>query len=108
VVTERSLGGDDRSRVELARRLWPASSPPAPGELMTLLGTTRPDDPLGGLCVEAPAFDYGTRSSAVLMLNRELGRSRLFWAEGRPDRTPFVERPDLVAALAGGDASRDG
>jgi hypothetical protein len=99
VVTERSLGGDDRSRVELARRLWPASSPPAPGELMALLGTTRPDDPLGGLCVEAPAFDYGTRSSAVLLLNRELGRSRLFWAEGRPDRTPFVERPDLVAAL---------
>lgn len=104
VVTERSLGGDDRARVELVEALWPRVSPggalPTPAALQGLLGTTRAGDPMGGLCVEAPGWNYGTRSSLVLLRHAQLAASRLFWADGRPDVTPFVERPDLVAALA--------
>jgi hypothetical protein len=49
--------------------------------------------------VDAPAWNYGTRSACVLLAHERLGDSRLFWCEGRPDSTPFVERPDLVADL---------
>lgn len=104
VVTERSLGGDDRARTSLIHERWPTVSPngalPTPESLQQLLGATRPDDLLGGVTVEAPAWNYGTRSSMVLFRADELSRSRLFWADGRPDRTPFFERPELVAALA--------
>lgn len=104
VVTERSLGGDDRARTSLIHERWPQVSPngalPTPEALQQLLGATRPDDPLGGVTVEAPAWNYGTRSSMVLFRARALSGSRFFWADGRPDRTPFVERPDLIAALA--------
>lgn len=103
IVTERSLGGDDRSRTSLIAERWPEVSPngalPTPERLQQLLATTRTDDPLGGLCVEAPAWNYGTRSSLVLYRASVLGQSRLFWADGRPDRTPFVERPELVTQL---------
>jgi len=104
VVTERSLGGDDHARTSLIREAWPAVSPPGgpprPEALMGLLARSRPDDPLGGVCVEAPAFNYGTRSSLVLFLHEPVSQSRFYWADGRPDRTPFTERPELVAALA--------
>ncbi|MBL8936669.1 MAG: hypothetical protein JNM69_19070 [Archangium sp.] len=77
----------------------PGGALPTPEALQQLLGSTRPDDPLGGVTVEAPAWNYGTRSSMVLLRANELSRSRFFWADGRPDRTPFVERPELIAAL---------
>lgn len=103
IVTERSLGGDDRARTTLIRERWPQVSPngavPTPTALQQLLAATRPDDPLGGVCVEAPEWNYGTRSSLVLFRAETLSQSRVFWADGRPDRTPFIERPDLVAAL---------
>lgn len=104
VVTERSLGGDDHARTSLICDAWPRLAPagalPSPEALQRLLALGRPDDPLGGVCVEAPAFNYGTRSALVLFRHEPLRDSRLFWADGRPDRTPFVERPDLIAALA--------
>jgi hypothetical protein len=103
IVTERSLGGDDRARTSLIRERWAAISPqgrvPTPAALQGLLGATRADDPLGGVTVEAPEWNYGTRSSCVFFRAKELAHSRLFWAEGRPDRTPFVERPDLIVEL---------
>jgi uncharacterized protein with NRDE domain len=103
VVTERSLGGDDHARSSLIRERWPQVSPqgalPTAEALQGLLAATRPDDPLGGVCVEAPAFDYGTRSSLVLFRAARLSDSRFWWAEGRPDRTPFVDRSDLVREL---------
>lgn len=103
VVTERSLGGDDHSRTSLIQERWPSVSPngalPTPDALQRLLGATRPGDPLGGLCVEAPEWNYGTRSSLVLFRAAVLRDSRFYWADGRPDRTPFVERPDLISAL---------
>jgi uncharacterized protein with NRDE domain len=105
VVTERSLGGDDRSRTGLIRAAWPGLTRegglPTPEALFGLLGRARPDDPLGGVCVDVPQLDYGTRSSLVLFLHRQLYTSRFFWAEGPPDRAPFVERAELIAELAG-------
>lgn len=103
IVTERSLGGDDHARTSLIRDAWPRVSPggalPTPEALEGLLALRRPDDPLGGVCVEAPAFNYGTRSSLVLFRAEPLSHSRWYWADGRPDRAPFVERGDLISSL---------
>jgi hypothetical protein len=103
VVTERSLGGDDRARVELARRLWDEVSPqgalPAPDALARLLGTRDEVIPLNGLCVSAMGGAYGTRSSLVLYRHEDLLKSRIFWADGSPDQTSFLERPELVQEL---------
>lgn len=104
VVTERSLGGDDSGRRAAIEAQWPkivAQGEPTAEALMRLLATSHPDDPLGGLTVELPEYNYGTRSSLVLFRGEPLASSRLYWADGRPDRTPFVERPELVSALEG-------
>jgi uncharacterized protein with NRDE domain len=103
VITERSLGGDDHARTRLILEAWPTVSPggalPTPEALQRLLALGRAEDPLGGVCVDVPALSYGTRSSLVLFRAEPLARSRFSWADGRPDVTPFVERPDLIAAL---------
>ncbi|MHB8876886.1 MAG: NRDE family protein [Myxococcaceae bacterium] len=101
VVTERSLGGDDRARSELVKERWSRLDgryPPDPVALQALL-SVHAEDVLGGTCVHAPAFGYGTRSSMVLFLARELSRSELRWAEGPPCITPFQELSDQVSAL---------
>ncbi|MEW5740211.1 MAG: NRDE family protein [Myxococcota bacterium] len=104
VVTERSLGGDDHSRQSLIREAWPSvalhGGEPSPEALFSLLARGKAGDPLGGVCVEAPEWNYGTRSSMVLFRREPLSRSQLYWADGRPDRTPFTARPELVSALA--------
>ncbi len=103
VVTERSLGGDDRGRAQLIEQAWPSlpreDGVPSAKGLEALLATPRSDDPAGGVCVDLPAFDYGTRSALVLFVAPDLRNSRWYWAEGRPDRTPFVEHPELIAEL---------
>lgn len=102
VVTERSLGGDDHARTELIRASWPQPRPdgsPDVEAVQRLLASTRQDEPFGGVCVDVPAFDYGTRSSMVLSLAPTLEHSRWWWADDRPDRTPFVERPELLRGL---------
>jgi uncharacterized protein with NRDE domain len=85
VITERSLGGDDRARTELIRSQW-AKLPAVPDldSLFGLLRHHRPDDPLGGTCVHAPAFGYGTRSSAIVRLGRAAGNVQMWWSEGSP------------------------
>jgi uncharacterized protein with NRDE domain len=95
VVTERSFGGDDAPRVAVVRSSWPAkATPEALQQVLRQRGAT----PLDGTYVFAPDFNYGTRSSLVLLLGRE--PARFFWAEGQPPNPPpFVERPDLIAAL---------
>jgi hypothetical protein len=104
VVTERSLGGDDHGRAALVEAAWPTlerrDGLPTPGALQSLLGLVRPDDPAGSVCVDVPAWNYGTRSALVLVRAEPLSQSRWFWADGRPDVTPFVEQPGLIAALA--------
>ena len=88
VVTERSFGGDDSGREALVRSLWPAT--PDPQALHRLLSTHRPDA-LGSLCIHVPGFNYGTRSSAVILLAS--GKAKLWWTEGSPCTTPQVEVP---------------
>jgi hypothetical protein len=97
VVTERSFGGDDAPRANRVRAAWPKEpSPEALERVLRLQG----ESPLEGTYVFAPDFNYGTRSSMVLMLGRELKDSRLFWAEGQPPTPPpFVEKPELLAQL---------
>jgi uncharacterized protein with NRDE domain len=98
VVTERSLGGDDHARVELIRAHYPET--PTLENLGALLALRREDDPAGSVCIDVPTFDYGTRSSLVLFLREHLARSEWRWADGPPDVTPFVARPDLLEALS--------
>lgn len=102
IVTERSLGGDDRARTSLILEHWAEVSPggalPSVDSLTSLLSLTRPDDPVGGLCVKVPGFNYGTRSSFVYLGTK---KPQVFSADGRPDRTSFN---DLSAAFAHGGA----
>ncbi|MBL8955338.1 MAG: NRDE family protein [Myxococcaceae bacterium] len=90
VVTERSFGGDETSRVDAVRRAWPEE--PTPEALQRTLR-------LPETYMFFPDFNYGTRSSMVL-LSGGPAPARLFWAEGQPPTPPpFVERPELIAAL---------
>jgi uncharacterized protein with NRDE domain len=103
VVTERSLGGDDHGRTEhVLADLRATASAPAPETLMAAMRRHDDDDPVAGTCIHVPAFGYGTRSSAVLYLEQPFAKSRAYFAEGSPRETPYVERPDLVAALVSG------
>jgi uncharacterized protein with NRDE domain len=89
VVTERSFGGDEAERVLALRAAWPENAEPEALERTLRLKET---------FVFAPAFNYGTRSSLVLLWGPE--GSRFFWAEGQPPNPPpFIERPELLAAL---------
>ncbi len=91
VVTERSFGGDEASRVAAVRAAWPAE--PTPEALQRTLR-------LPETYMFFPDFNYGTRSSLVLLLGDDRRAPRLFWAEGQPPKPPpFTERPDLIAAL---------
>ncbi len=90
IVTERSLGGDDRARTSLIHEHWSEVSRggaiPTVDSLTALLSLTRPDDPVGGVCVEVPGFNYGTRSSFVYFAGE---KPKVFSADGRPDRVDF-------------------
>ncbi len=101
VVTERSLGGDDRERTERVQLAWASfgDEPPPPESLMTLLRQHGEGEPLGGVCVHVPAFGYGTRSSAVIALPDRSSDARFFWAEGPPCRAPYEDRSGLLRAL---------
>ena len=103
VVTERSLGGDDHGRTQLVQSLWPTlpreGGVPTPAGLQALLAQRNEAQPEGSVCVDLPEWNYGTRSALVLLVPARLDAARWFWAEGRPDRTPFVEQPALIAAL---------
>ena len=90
IVTERSLGGDDRQRTEHIRTALAGKTVdgrvPSPEELQSLLKIPDPQSPVGGSCVHVPEWNYGTRSSLVLYLGET---PRAFWAEGSPCVTPF-------------------
>lgn len=102
VVTERSFGAvgqlaseqgphAEPERVRYIRaRLAELGATPSAEALQGLLGTHRPDAPLDSPCVHLPDFGYGTRSSLVLFKTQPLEESDWRWAEGPPDRTPFV------------------
>jgi hypothetical protein len=64
-----------------------------------LLRQHRDDAPLDGLCIHAPALDYGTRSSLILRLGGRLEESQLLWADAPPCESPFADRSDLIREL---------
>jgi uncharacterized protein with NRDE domain len=102
IITERSLGGDDRDRTELIRSYWP-SVEKGPGQLTDRLGDLlrlQRDPPGGGVCIHAPALNYGTRSSLVLLLQQNIGESEFLWANGPPCVTKHEDRSDLLRQLA--------
>ncbi|MBI3184461.1 MAG: NRDE family protein [Myxococcales bacterium] len=104
LVTERSLGGDDRARTERIRAGLAAVPPglPSPESLMSLLRQHAGEDPLGSVCVHVPALGYGTRSSMVLYLPDRLAEGRLFWAEGPPCTASFEDSSELLRELRAG------
>jgi uncharacterized protein with NRDE domain len=104
VVTENSPTGDC-PRGALVRSRWPTdTSLPRLRELLTIHS---PVPTFGtATCIHMEPV-YGTRSSAVIRLARDLGASELHAADGPPCRFPFEDRGDLVAALAKrGEAAR--
>jgi uncharacterized protein with NRDE domain len=97
VVTERSFGGGDGARAAIVKSAWPRT--PDVDALQHLL-RFKAENPIEGTYVFAPDFNYGTRSSMVLLLGLTRDDHRLLWAEGQPPSPPgFVERADLLAAL---------
>jgi uncharacterized protein with NRDE domain len=100
IVTERSLGGDDHARTELIRSKWRELDPEEIDEedLGSLL-RLHANDTIGGTCIHAPAFNYGTRSSAIVLLGDTVAASRLLWAEGNPCTVPHQSKDRLVAEL---------
>lgn len=100
IITERSLGGDDHARTELIRSRWRELDPDRIDE-EDLGGLLRlhAADAIGGTCIHAPAFNYGTRSSAIVLLADTTAASRMLWAEGNPCSVPYESKDRLLAEL---------
>ena len=97
VVTERSFGGVE-PRADLVREGWPKT--PTPDTLMALLRLQGAHSPLDGTYVYAPDFNYGTKSSLVLLFAADPSKRRLFWAEGNPPQPPpFTDESALLKTL---------
>ncbi len=102
VVTERSLGGDDKSRTELIRQKWPVlprQDGVVTSEAAQGLLATHGQNPGEGVCMHVPAYNFGTRSALVLYGAQQPVASRWWWAAGSPCTTPFHEHPELPASL---------
>ncbi len=102
IITERSLGGDDRARTELVRqgfRAVAASLSPTVESLAALMRQHQPENPVGSPCVHLPELGYGTRSSLLLLLGKSWGPTRVLWAEGPPCQNAYVEQNHLLSAL---------
>jgi uncharacterized protein with NRDE domain len=102
-ITERSFGAAPIDRAAGIVSRWPRPLPggdPDVAALQTMLAHHDERDPLTSLCIHLPQFNFGTRSSAVVLVARAVGSSRFFWAEGSPCRSPYVEQEALVRALA--------
>ena len=103
VVTERSLGGDDRARTELVRAKLAALDPsriPDAASIQAIMKIHGGAHPLAGTCVHVPELGYGTRSSMVLFLAERLEDSRMYWAEGNPCSSTYEDRSDMLGAVA--------
>lgn len=109
VITEQSFGADTVDRAETIVKRWPApladGSPDVPA-LEAMLSRHDERDPLGTLCIHLPQFNFGTRSSAILLLAPDLAMSRFWWAEGSPCQNPYVDRSELVRALTSRSKTR--
>ena len=99
VVTERSLGGDYYGRSEHVRRrlepLLERDGPPALEDFAPAMRDHDERDPLASTCVHVPVLRYGTRSSLLLDVRLEPGRTR-WLVGGRPAMHDAVPPTDAV------------
>jgi uncharacterized protein with NRDE domain len=103
VITERSFTGAAVARELWIRDAWSArvaGRAPTPETLGPILAHHDDGDPFASVCVHADAFNYGTRSSSILVLRDALAASRLYWNDGRPCASPFREVDELAIVLA--------
>lgn len=100
IVTERSLGADDRGRTELLERLWRdrvSQKPASVKSLRELLVQHGADDaPMSGSCIHADGFGYGTRSSFIYLGSEEPIAA---WCEGHPCTGSFGDLGALLGEL---------
>lgn len=92
VVTERSLGAGVSAREALlATRssVLAVQGPPGEDSLQELLAHHGPVA-IDSVCVHAPQWNYGTRSSTLLRFGRD-GAVRFLHADGPPCATPYAD-----------------
>jgi hypothetical protein len=96
-VTTCTPGASDDGRTELVLAEWKKLTlPPRPEDLEAILRIHGKGSPLEGTCVHLPDHGYGTRSSMVLVGapgQQGVVAGHMFWAEGPPCVTPYVEVP---------------
>lgn len=105
LVTERSFDAAPTRRIDLLEarlREIPTTRPPGVDVWIHLLREHREDAPLEGVCIHASALGYGTRSSSIVALTRELGRSVFLHADGPPCTTAHEDRSSMVRSLLAG------
>lgn len=68
-------------------------APPALEDLAPAMREHDEVDRAASVCVHVPELAYGTRSSLLLDVRGEPGRSRWLWAEGAPCAVPYLEVP---------------
>jgi uncharacterized protein with NRDE domain len=107
VITESSFGaGDDLRQGEIGKTLAGFASPhePTSAELHGLL-SRHDDNPFASLCVHAPEWNYGTRSSFVLRLGQAGAGSEAYAIEGPPCQRALFPLSPLVGELFSGEAT---
>jgi hypothetical protein len=102
VVTERSLGADDRGRAERLERLFEDridGREPTVELMRELLVVHGPEnEPLAGSCVHADAWGYGTRSSFIYLGGEQPAAA---WVEGKPCQEAVEDLAPLLRELRG-------
>lgn len=102
IVTERSMGADDRGRTELLERVFReevGGHPPTLDRLRRLLTLHGPEDePMAGSCIHAPGFNYGTRSSFIYVSGTP---ALAAWSEGHVCESNWSDISGLLHELRG-------
>ena len=103
VLTERSLGaGDDGARTARAQAVLHGSAGSVPLEAWAEVLRVHSDgDPRDGLCIHAPAFGYGTRSSFLLQLAPEPSLGRCVFTAGPPCTSAWEDATALLKDVLG-------
>ena len=94
VVTEQSFREEPVARARgLVGGFEALADKADPAALFPLLQRHDAEDPFAGSCIHAPGFNYGTRSSAVVLLGDARHPSRLYASDGPAHDGRLVEHP---------------
>lgn len=99
VVTERSFSDQPETRSQKLVTDAAQLDPSRPELWFDLLRQHNDQNPLDGVCIHAPAFDYGTRSSTVLQLHPKLSQTRMWASEGPACQATPIEQRALLSEL---------